>query len=282
MKISAVLFLTDILPHRRRLFNKIVKNKIFNKHTSDEVFTTLKNNGIEGIELMLPQFTRVTDEDLYDVKKMLDKYQIKVFSVHQQLRFFTKTRMTEITELFRIANIFGAKVIVLHVSNAGRQVFNKEYIAMVHALQKKHGILVGYENMEKFFGSLHRGHTWHEDKFADLMKKNDFSITYDVQHLAHSGGDIVGFFKKNKNRIVNVHLSDYRKHILNTNLRPLRYKHLPLGKGELPITEFVQTLKKEKYNGLVTMEIHTDLNGICESAQIVNAALDRRQHEEKK
>jgi sugar phosphate isomerase/epimerase len=221
---------------------------------------------------MLPQFTTAKDEDLYEVKKILEKHKMPVLSVHQQLRFFTRTRIGEITELFRIAKIFDAKVIVLHMNSAGGQVFNKEYVEAVHALQKKHGINVGFENMEKFFGSLHRGHSWHEDKFAELMKKNDFSITYDVQHLAHSGGNIVEFFKKNKDRIANVHLSDYRYHIFNTNLRPLRYKHLPLGKGELPIKDLLQVILKEKYIGLVTLEIHTDLDGVCESAGIIKSS----------
>ena len=192
-------------------------------------------------------------------------------SVHQQLRFFTKTRVGEISEIFRIAKIFDAKVIVLHMNTVGRQIFSNEYIEAIHTLQKKHGIKVGFENMEKFFGSLHRKHSWHGDKFADLMKANDFFITFDVQHLAHSGGDISEFFNKNKDRVINVHLSDYRNNIFNTNLRPLRFKHLPLGKGELPIKQFVKILKKEKYDGLVTMEIHTDLIGICESAKQFHA-----------
>src|SRR6185369_3072733 len=266
MKLSAVLFLTDILPHRRRLYNKIVKNKILSNNTSSEVFATLKKAGFDGIELMLPQFTKVSDADLLEVKELLQRHDMPVLSVHQQLRFFTKTRIGEISEIFRIANIFGAKVIVLHMNTVGKQIFNQDYIEAIHVLQKKHDIKVGFENMEKFFGSLHRRHSWHSDHFADLMNTNDFFITFDVQHLAHSGGDIIAFFSKNKTRIVNVHLSDYRKSIFNTNLRPLRFKHLPLGKGELPIEEFVKMLKKEKYEGLVTMEIHTDLPGICESA----------------
>jgi sugar phosphate isomerase/epimerase len=275
MKLSTVLFLTDILPHRRRLFHKIVKNKIFVGKTQSEVFKTLKKCGFDGIELFLPQFRKVTDQDLHEVKKILDKYDISVLSVHQQLRFFTKTKIKEITELFSVADIFKTKIIVLHMNSAGRQIFSKEYVDIIHSLQKKYDIKVGFENMEKFFGSLHRGHSWHEDEFSELMKKNNFFITYDVQHLAHSGGDIIEFFKKNKQRIINIHLSDYRNHILNTNLRPLRYKHLPLGKGTLSIEKFLKVLKKEKYNDVVTFEMHTNLDGVCESAEIFNSVIKK-------
>jgi sugar phosphate isomerase/epimerase len=272
MKLSAVFFFTDILLHRRNLYSRIVKNKI---SPAPDVFLTLKKNGLDGIELLLPQFIKVKDEDLLEVKKILNEHEMPVLSVHQQLRFFTKTRMKEINELFHTAKLLGSKVIVLHMNSAGKQVFDAEYIHTIHNLQKQYGIRVGFENMEKFFGSLHRKHSWHEDVFADLMHKNDFFITFDVQHLAHSGGDISRFFKKNKQRIVNIHLSDYRFHMLNSSFRPLRYKHLQLGKGELPIKEFLHILKEEKYNGLVTMEIHADLAQMCESAQMVRAILKK-------
>lgn len=272
MKLSAVFFFTDILLHKRNFYSNIVKNKI--SHSPD-VFLTLKKNGLDGIELLLPQFINVSDEDLKEVKKILDEHGMPVLSVHQKLRFLTKTRMKEIEELFRVAKMLGAKVVVLHMNSAGRQVFDNEYIHAIHELQKQYSIRVGFENMEKFFGSLHRKHSWDEDSFADLMHKNDFFITFDVQHLAHSGGDISRFFKKNKHRIINIHLSDYRFHMLNSSLRPLRYKHLQLGKGELPIKEFLHVLKEEKYAGLVTMEIHADLAQMCESAQIIRAVLKK-------
>ena len=102
------------------------------------------------------------------------------------------------------------------------------------------------------------------------MKENEFFVTFDTTHMAHSGGDIVTFFKHNKDRIVNIHLSDYKSNMLNSSLRPLRFKHLPLGEGELPIEEFIKLLRKENYKGLLTMEINTDLAGMCESARIIH------------
>lgn len=273
MKTSTSLFLTDILPHRRKFFNKIIKNKIFTNQTANQVFTSLKQAGVDGIELLLPSFIKATDSDIAEVKKILHNNKMSILSVHQVIRFLTKTHIDEVRDTFRIAEMVGAEVIVLHTSLAGKQIFNKEYVQTVHDLQKKSGIKVGFENTEKFFGSLHVKHNWHRDVFADLMNKNDFFITLDTTHLAHSGGDISEFFKKNKDRIINIHLSDYRHHLLNSNLRPLRYKHLPLGKGELDIEKFSKTLKKENYKGLVTMEIHTDLTGICESVKMFHSFL---------
>lgn len=275
MKISASIFLTDILPHRRKTYNKIVKSKIFNNHTAKEVFSQLKKSGIDGVELLLPQYVKVTDSDIYEVRDVLQENKTQVFSLHQTIRFFTKTKLAEIVNLFHVADILGAKVIVLHMNSAGKQVQDIEYVKLIHSLEKKYNITVGFENMEKHIGAWHRPHTWHEEKFTDLINEHNLHITFDTTHLGHSGGDILAFFKKNKTRIINIHLSDYRPHFLNGSLRPLRFKHLPVGKGVLPLNQLFALLKKEKYEGIITLEINTDLVGLCDSAQRMNAALKK-------
>jgi sugar phosphate isomerase/epimerase len=270
MKTSVGLFLTDILPHRRKIFSKIIKNKILGK--DPEAFALMKKSGIEGIELFLPSFTKFTSDDIREARKIVEANKMSVFSVHQALRFFSKTRIAEITKLFQIADTLSAKVIVLHLNLAGKQIFDAEYRETLLSLQSKYGIKVGFENKEKYFHTRGGKHSWHGDHFSDLMKEKGFYITFDVTHLAANNEDIIKFFKNNKERIINIHLSDYRKHYLNSSLRPFRYKHLALGKGQLPIKEFLKTLHQEEYKGLVTMEIHTDLEGICESANMIRSA----------
>jgi sugar phosphate isomerase/epimerase len=271
MKTSAGLFLTDILPHKRKVFHKIVKNNIFGDYSLTHVFQNLKKSGVDGIELLLPSFLKVTADDITEMKQMLDKHEIHVLSVHQSIRFFSKTKLKEINELFSIAHTLGAKVVVLHISLAGKQIFDKDYVAALHEMEKKYGIKIGFENREKVFGATEKMiHHWDEVAFPKLMRENDFFITLDTTHLAQAGGDIITFFKKNKDRIINIHLSDYKHHFLNSTLRPLRYKHMRLGHGELPIQAFLEELRKADYKGLVTMEIHTDLAGMIEGAKIIN------------
>jgi sugar phosphate isomerase/epimerase len=270
MKTSAGLFLTDILPRKRGLIHKLIKNNIFRKGIPrSQVFETLKRSGVDGIELFLPFYKKIKYDDIRDLIKVLNEHKMPVLSVHQALRFLTQTKLAEITNLFTIADMLKAKVIVLHMSSIGKQCFDKEYIETIHSLQEKFCIKVGFENREKFLGSVFSTHGWDENKFSSLMKKDNFHITLDTTHLATTGGDIIKFYKQNKNRIINIHLSDYKKNIFNSTLRPLRFKHLPLGKGNLPINEFIHTLHKEQYQGLVTMEMHTDLDGMCEGAKTI-------------
>lgn len=270
MKISAALLFTDVLPNRRRFLNKIVKSKLFDNFPHNKVFSVLKTAGLEGIELLVPKI--VTTEEILTAKKVLDASNIKVLSVHQALRFLTKTSLTEIKQLFEIAKILNAKVIVLHMNTVGGQIFDKNYISILHTLEAKYDIKIGFENREKYFGSYLNGYGWDEKKFPALMKVANFNMTLDTCHLGQSGGDIINFFKNNKEQIVNIHLSDYKVHYLNNSLRPLRYKHLPLGHGSLPIKGFLSTLKKEKYKGLLTLEISSSLENFLESVKIVKDA----------
>lgn len=263
------MFLSDILPHRRKFIHQIVKNKIFKDQTTDDVFSRLKDIGLDGFELLLPQYATTTNNDIQEVKNLVKKHDFPVLSVHQALRFFTATKIAEIARLFEIADMLSAKLVVLHMNSARKQIFDPEYVKALHELQTKYKIKVTFENMEKHIGSLFYGHHWHDVKFSDLVKKTKFHITFDIVHLAHSGGDIKQFFKDNKDRIINIHLSDYKYHPLNNSLRPMRYKHMPLGKGELPIKAFITLLQKENYKGLLTMEIHTDINGIDNSTAVI-------------
>ena len=272
MKTSLSLFLSDILPRKRKLYHKVVKNDILDIATVDDDLRRLKEAGLEGIEICLPQYSSTTDEDIEQVLEISKRHGLPIFSVHQALRFFSITKVPEITELMEIAHKLSASVVVLHMNTAQRQIFKREYIDALHALEKKYKITITFENMERYLGSLHRKYIWQAEAFSKIINDNDFHITLDVVHLAHSGGDILAFYEENKDRIKNVHLSDYRYNMFNSNLRPLRFKHMPLGEGELPIQSFLQLLKKDHYNGLITMEIHTDLQGICESIGIINQA----------
>lgn len=273
MKKSISLFLSDILPHKRKLFHKIVKNKIFKNHSSAEAFKHMKKIGLDGFELVLPQYATIVDADIFEVKKLAEKYNFPVLSVHQSLRFFTATKLKEIARLCEIAHILSAKVVVLHINSARRQIFDKKYIKTIHELEKKYNVHVTFENMEKYIKSYFASHLWHADKFASLIQNADFTITFDIVHLAHSGGDIIHFFENNKERILNVHLSDYKSHLLNSSLRPMRFKHMPLGEGELPIEAFISLLQKEKYNGLLTLELHADMQGVEQSISLVNKCI---------
>src|SRR5579872_7635917 len=116
MKRSIVLLLSDILPHKKKAYHKVVKNKIFKDKKTDEVFQELKKLGLNGFELLLPQYANITNRDILEIEELTKRNKFPVLSVHQALRFLTTTKIKEITRLFEIAHMLREKIIVLHIN----------------------------------------------------------------------------------------------------------------------------------------------------------------------
>lgn len=273
MKLSAWVSVSDLLPEKksgfdRFIFDRFIKQTIFNKNNPQEILLTLKESGVEGIELLV--CPNVEDKDIKKVQKIINGLDMNVFSVHQSISTLFNISFQEITNLFEIANKLSAKAIVLHINVIGDQIFDEGYVKDLKALEKQYNIKIGIENSPKSILSLFKSYAWKENDFSSLMAKTGFHITFDTTHLAQAGYDIIDFYIKNKGHIVNIHLSDYRKNFLNTHLLLTNDTHLPLAKGELPIREFLQTLKKDNYNGLITMEINGNLDDLSQSARIIN------------
>lgn len=89
--------------------------------------------------------------------------------------------------------------------------------------------------------------TYDPENFAEYCLANNMPITFDTAHIAHCNYDIVTFFKKYHKYIKLIHLSDSIGAV----------QHLPLGKGNLPIKELLQEIKRKSYNALIAFEICT-------------------------
>jgi len=271
MKLSAWVFVTDLFPKKKTAFDKFIidrfiRKSIFQKNTR-QILLTLKKSGVDGIELIISSNTN--NNDIQKIQEMLSQLTIPVFSVHQSLAKMFNISVSEVNRLCEVANRLSAKVVVLHINAIGDQIFDEGYTDDLKALEKQYKIKIAIENMPINPLSIFKTYTWREDEFSSVIKKSGFKITLDSTHLAQAGYDIIDFYKKNKDQITNIHLSDYKKSFFNTFLLLVRNTHLALGKGELPIKDFLQTLKEDQYNGLITMEINGNLEDLCKSAKFI-------------
>lgn len=271
MRLSAWIFASDLILKKQTFFDKWVKKNIFEQHSPKEVFEKLKSAGVDGIELLIP--VNFSIDDYQYIKEVFEKNKVTVNSIHQPLRLFTKSSINEIKYICELAHKFHARVVVLHLSSAGSQVFNNNYLKTLKKFEKKYDIKIGFENHQKHFVLFHKKYLWDSREFSSIMKTIQFGITFDTTHLATTKSNIIQFFQDNKESIVNIHISDYKDHLFSTTFRPALFTHMSLGKGQLPIKEFLETLKKDNYKGLITMEINTNLEGLCESAEIIKKIL---------
>jgi len=272
MKLSAWVSVSDLLSKKESgfgefIFKRFIKQSIFIKNNPQSVLQSLKGAGVNGIELLISSNTK--DEDIQRIRKMLKELDIRIFSVHQSISTLFKIGIDEIERLFQIAHKLKAEVIVLHINVIGNQIFDNDYVRTLQNLERKYKIKIGIENSPISPLSVFKPYTWDGDKFSALIKEKGFNITFDTTHLAQTGKDIVDFYKRNKERIANIHLSDYKENFLNKYLLLPNGTHLPLGKGTLLIKQFVKTLKETYYDGIITMEINGTLTELCESAGFI-------------
>ncbi len=272
MKLSAWVSITDLLPEKKSgfgefIFDKFIKQKLFSKYNQKEVLLSLKKSGVNGIELL--STSNVSDKDIQKIQEMLTELDLSVFSVHQSISTLFNISIQEIEGLCEIAHKLKSEVVVLHINVIGNQIFKTDYVEALKDLESKYKIKIGIENSPISPLSLFKTYTWDRDKFSNLIKERGFNITFDTTHLAQTGKDIVDFYKKNKDRIVNIHLSDYKKSFLNKYLLLSNDTHLPLGKGTLPIKQFLDVLRENRYDGITTMEINGTLTELCESARFI-------------
>ena len=162
-------------------------------------------------------------------------------------------------------------MIVLHINVIGNHIYEEHYVQSLKDLERKYKIKIAIENSPISPLTLFNKNTWNGNKFSTLVKEKGFNITFDTTHLSQTGKDIVDFYKKNKDRIVNIHLSDYKKNILNKYLLLANGTHLPLGKGSSPIKQFLNVLKQSNYSGVITMEISGNLQDLCDSARFIKS-----------
>jgi 2-keto-myo-inositol isomerase len=273
MKISLYTRISDLIPTKETfadhinnfLFND-PKRKMFKKHSFDSIFTSLKKSGVEGLELIA--LADLPEEKIQIVKNIVQKYGLKIFSIHQSNDTFLDIDLKEIERLCKIANAFSANIIVLHINAFKKDLFNDPFINELKNLQGKYKVKFGIENVAKTPFTLDK-EMYKTQEFSQTLKKLGLNITLDTTHVGQAGDNILEFYKQNKEKIINIHISDYKNDWLNRVLYLANGTHLPLEQGELPIKEFLALLKKENYQGLITMEINADLRTLCQNAGMI-------------
>lgn len=278
MKICLYTQVSELLSKKKSLIEAInnliirdAKHKMWETLPVDNILGELKKSGVDGLELIFP--AQYTDEEIEKIKKLINRHQLDIYSIHQSNDNTFDIGLSDLEKLCILANNFSAEAITVHVDALKKKIFDQEFVSKLKKLEKKYDIKFGIENMPKSPFNLNLTFAYRETEYSSAVTKAGLSMTLDTTHLAQMGGDICDFYLKHKDRIVDIHLGDYRKDWINQKLLLTKNTHLPLGKGELPIIKFLKLLKKNDYQGVITMEIHADLRGLCESASLIKKAL---------
>ncbi len=93
----------------------------------------------------------------------------------------------------------------------------------------------------------------------ELVEQYNTSICFDTGHLlTHYSGteSVIEFYRQHRDRIVEIHLHDgsYEKR----DDVVVHRDHIPLGRGVMPVRDFLRELLKSKFNGPIIFELSND------------------------
>jgi sugar phosphate isomerase/epimerase len=218
--------------------------------------------GFDGVEVALGPEAVLRGPA--SVQSLARAHKLRVLSVHPPLfRLPGWSRFADTVKMMDFAADAGASVVVQHTpdtedleSSAGA-VWRR---AMDKARQRgaNRGVTLALENRAIFWSRQHEYALSDPEALYRFAEQHDFRLTLDTAHAASWPWDVVDVYDLFRDRLVNLHLSDFRslpawldRPALHTYIK---HHQLP-GTGDLPLRELVSRAQADGYAGLVTMEL---------------------------
>jgi len=222
-----------------------------------DVFKIASAAGFDGIELLVDNLK--CNIPVSDLKKLSNKYDVPVISIHSPFvicdgwgNFWER-----ITKSITLAKSLPVQLVNFHPPR-GMLYYHRlnnelsRHIEDYKGYIKNSSIVLTIENLpcpehlriipliDRFFPLL-IDNTYQIVEFAI---ENDIYVTFDTTHIGTTGSDILDSYHIFKERIANIHLSDYDG----------ERQHLLPGKGYLPLKKLLSQLKSDNYSGVMTLE----------------------------
>jgi sugar phosphate isomerase/epimerase len=197
------------------------------------------------------------------VHRLSVEYGLPVLSLHPPVLFFYPWYSFQklVSRLVDLAQETGCPIVVLHTPIKAKDLSQGEgrrYVEAVKEHRQSQGVRIAVENRAFFF---------EEDKecaLSDLRElrafadEHDLGLVLDTAHAGTSTYRLMEAYAIFSTRLVNVHLSDirYLPPLLDSPYLHTYIKHHQIpGNGWLPLAEFVQVLRRDSYDGPLTLEI---------------------------
>lgn len=201
----------------------------------DQAFEVCKAAGAEGIEVMITQSPETQSAN--ELERLAERHDLPIVAVHApQLLLtrgvFSSNPLEKIRRTADLCKALDVQTIVLHPPYLWQPRYAMWLIHELEDFLAESGSEITMENMYPVhFGR--RRMRFHRFGAVDALERFAH-VTLDTSHLAVSEEDVVDAYRQLIDRVVHIHLSD--------NRGKGRDSHAPLGKGILPIEEFVRAL----------------------------------------
>lgn len=216
----------------------------------EPVFRKLKESGADGVELGIGLKSRWTPDYCTRLSR---KYGLPIVSAHQPLWAAVGLLFDE-RAFATAAQRLGVRTITCHpLPRIGYDDPRmKRYFERLAHIKQETGLEILVENLpEKYNHPLLNAFFPPSEKVTGILELHkaasefNLNLTLDTDHLQSIAPHMEAYFETLLPTIKNIHLSSFEK----------TAHHLPIFLGDLKAKEFVNYLQKNKYDGLLTLEI---------------------------
>jgi sugar phosphate isomerase/epimerase len=228
-----------------------------------EIFAIARDAGFEGLELVLCPEVLLRGAEY--VRRLSQEYALPIFSLHPSMIPTPRSREHHrlLPQMATLAVELDCQYIVIHTPKAltmGERLGRAYTEAVKACVQELSGASprLCIENQAVFRPGDRRCVLCAIDSLCRFAEEHDLALTLDTAHVASFPYDLLEAYEALRDRMVNVHLSDFSGH---TSIPPwfnmhsyFKHHQLP-GHGDLPLGRFLKQLKEDRYDGPVTIEV---------------------------
>jgi sugar phosphate isomerase/epimerase len=223
--------------------------------------------GFTEIELMVTRDPSTQEPDL--PLQLAEERGLKISSVHGPFLVITKSvwGLDPIAKIERGAEMcraLGAATLIVHPPFLWESNYARWLKEEAPAFEEETGVMVAVETMYPKWvaGRRMRAYRWlAPGELAQACHR----VALDTSHLAVARADLLDAYETLAPKLVHVHLSD--------NDLDGRDGHLQLGRGRLPLDRLLDELRRDGYDGTVSLEL--SVRGYLERPKELVAMLER-------
>lgn len=218
----------------------------------EDVFDLARNAGFDGCDLVMG---REFNDPGYEDRVLNCRHILPIFSIHAPYAHVAAlgNDVQAVRRSVELAEELGSHVVTFHPPSwSARQLGFLRWFRSVKDFQKALGcetVALSLENMPLIRPILPAYALTNYRKLIKFGLARNLYFTYDITHMGSCNEDIVEalLLYLGTGRLRNVHVSDHS--LLSGR------SHLGIGRGDLPISRLLNTMRRLGYDSCVTLEV---------------------------
>ena len=214
-----------------------------------EAFERIADAGFEGVEVMVTGDPAT--QEAHRLRDLSEEHGLRIRAIHAPFLLMTRRvwgtdPVGKIYRAIELAEEVRTPLVVVHPPFRWQAKYRRWIDERLPELSEHTGVKVAVENMFPIRFRGERGVRMHANQTLEDLERFPH-VVLDTSHAAVAGLDPLDAFRRLRERLVHVHLSN--------NAGRGWDSHLPVDQGVLPLAGFLEALSAEGFAGTISLEL---------------------------